>query len=365
MDNRENLLEVLKTIFRWKRPIILLCVVAGIGSIVISLFMSNYYAATTIFYAASADLSMPAAVGNTVKDRYYYGSESDIDRILTLAESNELADYIIKEYNLYKHYEIDTTHVKAPVRVKERFFKLYNVTKTKYDAIELEVEDKDPQMAAKLANAIRDRINQQAQQVIKKSQKKLLDNGSKSLAKKQTMLTSLADSLKNLRQTYGVYSYTQSETLTELLASAQSTLARENARKQSLESSKLVPRDTIAYVAALVTGLENQVISLEEQIKEFNEGMAIVDGLERIRQEATDQLGLDQEQFKQLEAAYLAEFPAILLFEQAGVPIIKSRPKRSYLVIGSVFIAFILGVLGVLIFDTYKDINWREIVNAK
>ncbi len=365
MDNRENILEVLKTIFRWKRPIILLCVLTGIGSLIISLCMSNYYKASTIFYAASEDLAKPAAVGNEIKDRYYYGSESDIDPILTLAQSNEMADHIIKKFNLYAHYEIDTSHVKAPFRVKQTFFKLYEVTKTKYDAIELSVEDTDPEMAAKIANAIREKINDMAQQVIKGSQKKVLDTRASSIAEKAQTLIDLADSLKNLRAKYGVYSHTQSETLTELLAGAKSNLAKESARRESLKESKLVPRDTLAYVNALVSGLESEVKDLGVQIGAFNEGMAIVDGLERMRQEANNQLGLDQERFKQLQSAYQSDFTALLLIEKAETPIVKSRPKRTFVILGAVFVAFLLGVLGVLIFDTYKDLNWREIVNAK
>jgi hypothetical protein len=53
------------------------------------------------------------------------------------------------------------------------------------------------------------------------------------------------------------------------------------------------------------------------------------------------------------------------LVEAAEVPIYKSRPVRSLICIGEVFIAFILSVIGVLILDVYKDVNWREIVNAK
>ena len=365
MENKENLLEVLKTVFRWKKAILTVCIIAFIGSIVISLFLSDYYQSTTLFYAASEDLAKPATVGTDLLSRDYYGTEADIDRIMTIAESNEVADYLIDKFNLYEHYEIDTTHVKAPFFVKRTFFKHYEVIKTKFDAIELSVEDKDKRMATEMANAAREKISEIAQSLVKESQKQEILDKEESIKEKENYLAALGDSLKTLRSEYGIYSYTQSETLTELLATSAAKLARERARKSALESSSSIPRDTIVYVKAMVSGLEKEIENLKEQIDLFNSGMAQVDGLERTRQEATDQLSLDKERYKQLRSAYQSDFTALILVEKADTPIVKSRPKRTYIVVGAVFVAFLFSIIGVLIMDMYRDVNWSEIVNAK
>ncbi|MCB0585551.1 MAG: hypothetical protein KDD06_09545, partial [Phaeodactylibacter sp.] len=81
MKNNDNLIDVLKTLFKWKRPIFYVCLIAGVGSIVISLFLSNYYAATTIFLAVSPDQATPEALyGKGQLRNEYYGNENDIDR---------------------------------------------------------------------------------------------------------------------------------------------------------------------------------------------------------------------------------------------------------------------------------------------
>ena len=365
MENKENLLEVLKTVFRWKKAILTVCGIAFIGSIIISLFLSDYYQSTTLFYAASEDLAKPAAVGTDLLNRNYYGTEPDIDRIMTIAESNEVADFLIKKFDLYKHYEIDTTHIKAPFFVKRTFFKHYEVIKTKFDAIELSVEDKDKKLASAMANAARDKISEIAQNLVKAGQNQEIRDKKKSIEEKERNLIELGDSLRVLRSEYGIYSYTQSETLTELLATSGAKLAREKARKSSLESSSSVPRDTIVYVAALVNGLEKEIENITNQIEQINNGMSQVDGLERTRQEATDQLSLDKERYKQLQSAYQSDFTALILVEKAATPIVKSRPKRTYIVIGAVLVAFLFSIIGVLIMDMYRDVNWSEIVNAK
>ena len=57
MEQRENLLDVLKIFFKWLRPITYLCLGVGIGTAAISLLLSNYYKSTTTFYASLSDKS--------------------------------------------------------------------------------------------------------------------------------------------------------------------------------------------------------------------------------------------------------------------------------------------------------------------
>ena len=63
MDSKENLLGVLETVFKWKKQILRVLIVTAVGSVIISLFLSNYYQSSTLFYAASQDLAKPASVG--------------------------------------------------------------------------------------------------------------------------------------------------------------------------------------------------------------------------------------------------------------------------------------------------------------
>ncbi|MEL6718986.1 MAG: hypothetical protein AAFP82_09745 [Bacteroidota bacterium] len=62
-----------------------------------------------------------------------------------------------------------------------------------------------------------------------------------------------------------------------------------------------------------------------------------------------------------MRAAYTAEISAIILVEKAAVPIVKSRPIRSILVLASVIAAFVFMVIGVLLYDNYKDLDWKGI----
>ncbi len=366
MEHKDNLLGVLKTLFKWKKQIMYVCLIAGLGTVIISLFLDNYYESYTTFYAASPDQALPEPVGVEAGERDYYGEPEDIDRVLTVAESNDVANFLIQKFNLYQHYDIDTTHRLAPFHVAKAFRKHYNVKKTKYDAIEISVEDKDPKIAAAMVNAARWKVDQISQELIKSNQRIKIATYKQAISDKLTELRALGDSMQIVRKKYGVYNtLTQSEGLSKQISSAESTRARETARRSILVGKKRISRDTIAMIDAMVSGMDSQIEKLNQLLNRFNEGVGQVELLEQIHEEASEQLSLDKERLKQLESINNSHINTIFLVEAGEVPIYKSRPVRSLMCIAAVFIAFILSVITILILDVYKDVNWRDIVNAK
>ncbi|MEL6868146.1 MAG: hypothetical protein AAFP19_27230, partial [Bacteroidota bacterium] len=198
-----------------------------------------------------------------------YGEEEDIDRVLSIAQSSKIVDYLIGRFNLYEHYEIDTSHIKAPYRVRKKFAKLYTVTKTKYDGIEIAVEDKDPEIAAAMVNAARVKVDSIGQELIKSIQVQQMDNFRQNIEAKQQELKILADTLRKERIKYGIYNtLTQSEKLTELIAVSEARLARTYARKTVLQqyaNSGRRYRDSVLMLNAMISGLEQELVSVREK----------------------------------------------------------------------------------------------------
>ena len=64
---------------------------------------------------------------------------------------------------------------------------------------------------------------------------------------------------------------------------------------------------------------------------------------------------------KSIHASYI---PTTLLVEAGDVPYIKSRPKRAIIVISATLIAFILSIIGILLLENYRDVNWKELLDA-
>ncbi len=366
MENKENLLGVIKTLFKFKKLIIMCCGAVFIGSIIVSLLLPVYYKSTTTFYAASTDFTNPDKMfggGNT--DFKYYGTTDDVERLLTIATSGELVDYMVSEFNLYDHYEMDSTGAKSAFYIAEKFNGLYNIQKTKYDALALSMEDQDPALSAKMANAARKKIESINLEVARKGQQQQIDAIELSIKDEEVGLKILTDSLMKLRETYSIYDIeTQGETISSLYSNAMSSYSKLEGKYEAVKNSPNMPRDSIRKVKIEMDASKRQIEGLQKDLKLFNEGSSIVQILSEQHESARKQLSWDKERFKRVTAAYKTNAPSIHLVEAAQVPIVKARPTRSIIVLGSTVVALLLTILGLLVFDHYRDVNWKEIING-
>ena len=130
MTNDDNLIGVLRTLYKWRKHVLIVVGIAAIGSVIVSLLLPVYYKATTTFYPANPSLKSPIYLyGDATEVLSPFGAEDDLDRMLSFAESKELTDYIIKKFDLYKVYRIDSTEKRAPYKIRKKLFKLYNAQK--------------------------------------------------------------------------------------------------------------------------------------------------------------------------------------------------------------------------------------------
>ena len=334
MQQQDSLLDIISVMWKWRKHILSVTILAIIGAVIISLLLPNYFTASTTFYAASEDLAKPNPVGELDRNRRYYGNDTDIDRLLSIAKSSDVRNYLTEEFKLYQHYAIDPSSKDAEHKLGLRLKKLYNVKKTALDAIELSVEDKDPKMSASLANAARNKIDQLSQTTVKQSQAQLLKTLKGKIDSDAESLNALSDSLTSIRTQYNVYDLEgQVQVLIEQLSLAKSKGQTSNAQR------------------------------LQKQIDNFNAGYSIVSSLSAEHKEFSEQLSIDKEKYKQLEASYTTPYAAIHVIEEASAPLVKSSPKRSLYVIGAALFSFLFSIVGALIFDAYKKIEWKEVLH--
>lgn len=227
-----DLLAVLKTIWQGRKIILYLVGFALLIAVVASLLLPNYYKGETRFLALSPDQLAPETLFGTAGTKpQVYGNMNDIDRLLAIAESNELVDYLVQEFDLFTHYAIDPKKPKAAVLVRKKLLGLYEVTKTPKDAILIEIEDKTPAMAAALANAARVRIDAINRAIIKAAQQQNSDALKSEIANKQGLMQQYSDSLQSLRERYRIYDITtQQEVLSTEAANLDQRLANTGAR---------------------------------------------------------------------------------------------------------------------------------------
>lgn len=361
MSQNENLLDLVNAVYRWRKPIIISCILAAIISVVASLMLPNYYNSKTIFYAASPDLANPLPIGTTNTKRDIYGTDTDLDRLFSIANSGELTDYLIEEFDLYNRYEIDPDGEQAGYAVRLMVAKSYKTEKNKFDALELSYEDKDPEVAAQIARSAREKVNEIAQRMIKESQSNLLKNHETIIAEKDAYQQSLIEKLTKLKDEYKIYnSAAKGEILGEQLTSTKGTYANLNAKLSVYKNTPSL-RDSIPMLAAKVEGMRIQLSELNKEAKSYASGSGEIEKLGLEMKEISEQLALDKERYKQLKSAYDSPFTALHLVQEAKIPHIKSRPIRSIIVIGTTAVTFFISLIWVLFMNQYKDVNWKSV----
>jgi hypothetical protein len=194
-----SLFDIIRVLIKWKKLIIVVTAVAAITSIIIAFLLPVYYKSTTIFYGYDLRAFDPR---NLIAEEPIdiFGGESETERLLSIGKSSGLENMIIQKFDLYKRYNIDPKEKFARTEVVEKFRNNYKIVKNERAAIEVTILDKDPQVAADMANeivAIIDIINKQP---VIENNTKLLNVFKKQLDTKYAELDTLSKSVTSLRK---------------------------------------------------------------------------------------------------------------------------------------------------------------------
>ena len=364
-----SLISVVKTLHKWRKQIVYATAGIAVLSVIISLVVPVYYESSTTFYAASEDLFKPKKVfGYGDSEVEYYGTTADIQRILTVASSYEVSDFLIDTFGLFEHYDVDPSRAKAKFIVREKFMSHYNVIRTKYDAIVLSFEDKDPEMAAVVANSARDKINAIIVKTIKGSQTKVIDSYERTIDNKVAVLQRIQDSLQQVQLEYGIFDPdAQTEYLSTLVTETETELVRDRAKLNSYKSSNRANQDSIVKLTASIAGLESMLEMLygldstqqsQYNIERFTGAKGQIGILDDEVTKAMNNVNFDKELLKTLESANSLEVPAMHVLEYAEVPLVKSRPRRSLMVVACTIAGFLFVVIGILFVESYRHLDW-------
>ena len=365
MNNDYSLIHVLKILGRWKKHILIATGIVALISVIGSLLKPNYYKSTAIVYAASPTLANPDPIEGGEKLYYIYGTGEDLDRLFSMANSSAVKSYLIQKFGLAAHYGIDTSTIKGKAKLFSKFEKLYETKKTKYDGLQLSIEDTDPNLAKNMVTAAREKIEKIAQKIIKESQYMQLEALKEGISNQQEILKINGDSLTVLKDKYKIYdSYSQAAAFAEMTTSNVTNLAGLEAQLQAMKKFKL-PRDSINKISAKIEGLKSKITKTDTIIRSFNEGVLAVRLMEVAQGKGVNEIAFEKERLKKLQSSYNKSFTGLHILEKETVPIEKSRPKRSLIVLGLTFLAFILSCLTVLLIEGTKNINWREIYAGK
>ncbi len=139
----ENII-ILKKLYKRRTHILVITLCTAVISFAFSFFITPQYKSTAFIYPANLGI---------------YSEESQTEQLLQFINSNEIRLYLLKKYNLCAHYKIDTTKKTYLFAFDGVYDKKININKTKYESIELKIEDCDPDTAVLLLNGIVEATN--------------------------------------------------------------------------------------------------------------------------------------------------------------------------------------------------------------
>lgn len=359
-----HLLGILRSLWQWRKPIIIVTILGTVMAAIISLLLPVYYSASTTFLTISPDqISIDGVFGNSNTRMQFYGTGDDIDRAMSVAESDALVDHMIEKFDLYTVYDIDTAKAKAPLYVRREFMSNYEVKKNARDAIELEIMDKDPKRADAMAREARSQVNDISLTLVRGTQERSAQGLRREITSAEATLVSIDDRIRALRERSGVYNTeAQSEALAAKTAALQNATATTEAKLESYRrNGGRGARDSIAKYRVQLAGYQSARINLDTQLVRLNASLGPLDNLEEERKRLNDALSKNRIRLKQYETILGSDMRAVEVVEDARVPVAKSSPIRSLIVIGAAIFSFIAAVVGVLLIDSGRRYDWNQI----
>ncbi len=138
---------------RWK-PLLVITVLAIIGSAIISFELPEKYKATTTIFPTQNNNLSRAFLSETAgesKDFLAFGEDQNAEAMLQVLKSDDLMYALEKKFDLFHHYNIADKWDRLYL-LKGDYGDLFVYDITQYESIEVSVYDQDPKLAARMAN---------------------------------------------------------------------------------------------------------------------------------------------------------------------------------------------------------------------
>lgn len=136
-----------------------------------------------------------------------YSTESPTEQMLQLFESDEIRDELIKDFNLFKHYGIDTTDKYPLTMLYGQMSENIKIDKTKFESVEITVLDTDPAIASRLVDSLFSKMHKKARLLQREKSAEVVVILKHQLDFKKTEMDSMERALMNIRTKYGILDF--------------------------------------------------------------------------------------------------------------------------------------------------------------
>jgi hypothetical protein len=326
MSQEQNLNSGQLIAFLWKKrkPLIIITASAFVISVVVSMMITPYYMArAVVFPTKSNSVDYSTNSRNSVVE---FGDEADAERLLQVLISPEIRDSLTLKYDLYNHYEIDSTEAHARYEFQKIYEGNIKFERTRYNSINIDVYDTDPLIAADIANDIVRLVDTVMNRMIRQRSVGPMYAVQHEVGLIKTEMGDYSDRLKSLSDS-GVVSKDERGNMyadyLEALKAGKNELAAEIKRKIDATQKYASDYDIYSNLSEFFALRYSNILDVNDQATQY----ANTSIQQTIRHSA------------------------------AEIPDKKAKPKRAIIVLFATFSAFLFAVFLLLGIEKFKEIK--------
>lgn len=312
-------------LFIWKKrkTILIVTGIAMITSLVISLFLTPIFKSTAIVFPAATSTVSFSEQRNAKASSMDFGEEEQAEQLIQILSSSRIRNRIVEKYDLMNHYEIAPNDVNKNYKLGKAWENHIVFTRTRYGSIEIEVFDRDKELAAEIANKIVDLIDTVKNEMVRERTVPAFEISQR----KRDMLNKEMDAI-----------LTEMDTLSQLgVVSIEGRANLFSAYNQSKS--------------------ESDRLFFKKQIDMNLRYGATFDGLETMRDEKIIKLSKFEDAYEQSESDANTNFNHKFVVEPAVVADKKDKPKRLTIIFLATVGTFIFIIFALLIKDRISELR--------
>lgn len=350
-ESSYSLLGLWPIINRWKKPVSTAVFLALVVSIIVALILPNIYKSTAVFFPTNPQTTDPDRIATEGSKLDLDGRTEDLDRIITIGQSQPVADLIIKRYHLYERYDVGQPgDEKADNSVLREFSSNLDIVHNERDAIELTFQDKDKHVAAQIANTLVQVIDSVNQRLTLENRRNVLGLYQQRYQFLDHEFEQTRRQLLGARRRYGLYGVYGMEQQSRYLA--REILKVESELGQALGSGASASR-----IAGLRRALRNLTHSGEDNVINLESFTQGVDSLNLLNLRMTDlqeRLVKARGDYETADVAIRGKLSSLYIVQKAYPATQKSKPVRWLIVAGSVFLTLALSLVVVTLLELWR-----------
>ncbi|MDX2362498.1 MAG: Wzz/FepE/Etk N-terminal domain-containing protein [Crocinitomicaceae bacterium] len=315
--------SIMLTIWKSRIPIIIATSIIAVIAVIVSFMMVPQFKSTAIVFPAATSTVSFSEQSNAVASSMDFGEEEQAEQLVQILQSSRIRNRIVDQFNLMEHYEIDLDDDNKNYKLGKAWGNHISFTRTRYGSIQIDVWDRDPVLAADIANKIVALIDTVKNEMVQERTKPAFEINQRKKLMLETEKDLILDKLDSLSK-LGVVSIE----------------GRANLYSAYNQSKNPSDRDFF----------KNQIdVNLEYG--------ATFDGLEMLRDEKIVKLTKFEDAYEQAESDANTLFNHKFIVELAVVADKKDKPKKATVVIVATFGAFIFIVFIILIRERISELR--------